>query len=39
MDLDSEFLKLANKIRMDIMEIDGEILKEKQSIYNNDLYG
>jgi len=38
MDLDSEFLKLANKIRMDIMEIDGEILKEKQSIYNNDLY-
>ena len=38
MDMDSEFLKLANKIRMNLMNVDDEILKEKQSIYNNDLY-
>ena len=38
MDMDSEFLKLANKIRMNLMNIDDEILKKKQSIYNNDLF-
>ena len=38
MDLDPEFLKLANKIRKEILEIDERILETKTSNYNSDLF-
>ena len=38
MDLDEDFLKLANKIRQEILEVDERILSDNKSQYNSDLY-
>ena len=38
MDLDEEFLKLANNIRKKILDIDEEIVNNKKSLYNTDLF-
>ena len=38
MDLDKEFLELANSIRKNLLDIDEEIVKDKTSQYNKDLY-
>ena len=38
MDLDEDFLKLANKIRQEILEVDEKILSDHKSQYNSDLY-
>ena len=38
MDLDKDFLKLANKIRREIMDINDKILSDKKSKYNNSVY-
>ena len=38
MDLDEQFLKLANNIRKKILKIDEEVVQTKKSLYNCDLY-
>ena len=38
MDLDREFLELANDIRKEILHIDKKIVEDKKSHYNKDLY-
>ena len=38
MDLDKEFLDLANSIRKNLLEVDEEIVKTKTSHYNKELY-
>ena len=38
MDMDDEFLGIANKIRRKLMKIDDEILVDKKSNYNSELF-
>ena len=37
MDMDKDFLEMANIIRKDLMNIDNKILEPKKSIYNKDI--
>ena len=37
MDLDKEFINLANSIRQEVLEIDEKIILKKTSIYNNSI--